>query len=287
MNFAEIHNLYLDFKRRLTSIVGKEVFPEITVNPPKGDSDELSFMRLVAWGYVLVFESGRGAFGFLRKLPPLNESSGTLIPHLHALRTWASHNLVFDKKRDIKTVRIATVWLLSKCETGSPSTSAHWKTCFEALAYDLKEILESAIAACDCFDKRDDRDDLIAEFQRTLDRNWDAYVFDEYAEQAMQRFGYDGLSAMELRASHLDAWRKIVLASVDEESIKRNLTIRIENDVLSIMASSLPVVSKELGEVLCSSSEGTVTAAMLFLREKAGERLVNVQQVLSELRALS
>ncbi|WP_204128261.1 hypothetical protein [Pseudomonas ogarae] len=285
MNFAEIHNLYLDFKRRLTSIVGREVFPEITVNPPKGDSDELSFMRLVAWGYVLLFESGRGAFGFLKKLPPLSDTGGPLVPHLHALRTWASHNLVFDKKRDIRTVRIATVWLLSKCETGSPSTSDHWKVCFEAIATDLKDVLEGAIAACDCFDKRDDRDNLIAEFQKCLDRNWDAYVFDEYVDQAFQKFGYAGLSATEIRASHLEAWRKIVVVS-DEEAIQRNLTMRIENDVLNIMASSLPLISKELDGLLDNPSEGVVTTAMLLLREKAGERLVNVHEVLAELRAL-
>lgn len=286
MNFAEIHNLHLEFKRRLTSIVGGEVFPEITVSPPKGDRDELSFMRLVAWGYVLLFESGRGAFGFLRKLPPLSETSGPLVPHLHALRTWASHNIVFDKKRDAKTVRVATVWLLSKCETGSPSTSDHWKICIEAIAADLKAVLEGAIAACDCFDKSADRENLISQFQNSLNRNWDAYLFDEYVENAFLKFGYSGLSATALRASHLDAWRKIVAIS-EEDSIRQNLTVRIENDVLNVMASSLPVISSELDTMLGNPSEGIITTAMLLLREKSGKRLVNVQEVLAELRSIN
>ncbi|MGL4917367.1 MAG: hypothetical protein ACRC5D_14150 [Aeromonas allosaccharophila] len=287
MNFSEVHTLHLDFKRRLASLAGKEVFTEITVSPPKGDSDELSFIRLISWGYILVFESGRGSFNFLKKLPPFSNSDGPLAQDLHALRTWASHNLDFDKKRDIQTVQRATSWLISKCGTGSPSTAEHWRLCFDAIVTDLKNILERAISACDCFDKSSDRVDLIKEFQKSLDRNWDAYVFDEYVEKAFARFGYEGLSAMNVRSAHLDAWRKIIAASIDEQSIQRNITIRIENDVLNLMARSFPITSYETEDILRPLEKDSVTTAMLFLREKAGDDLVNVQKVLAELRALS
>jgi len=287
MNFSEIHNLQLEFKRRLSSLAGKEVFREITVNTPRGTQDELSFIRLVAWGYVLVYETGKNSFKFLRQLPPLSDIKGPLVPHIHALRTWASHNLELDKKRDISTVTIATKWLLSQCGTGSPSTSEHWEICFKAIANDLKEILEKAIEACDCFDKSEDREDLIKKFKTHLERSWDAFQFDAYVEKAFSKFGYTGLSTTDFRAYHLESWRKIVVSSIDDKAIENNLTIRIENDVLNFMSSSVPLLSSEIQQRVKNYETGAVIAAMLYLRELSGERLSNVQNVISELRALN
>lgn len=287
MSFAEIHTLHLDFKRRLTSIVGKEVFSEITITPPRGTNDELSFMRLIAWGYVLVFESGRGPLSFLRNLPPLNRPDTPSLKHLNALRTWTSHNLVLGKSRDVTTIRAATMWLLQTCGTGSPDATADWEKCFLALAEDLKSLLRGAIGACDCFEKSVDRSELVEAFNRSLDRNWDAHAFDKYVEIAVEKFGYYGISALDIRRSNLDAWRKIVAASIDDESIKRNLIIRVENDVLSLMASSFPMTSNEVAEKVCVTDNFSITAAMLYLRERSGEKLSNITSVLSELRTLS
>ena len=286
MNFTEIHNLQLEFKRRLAALAEREVFPEITVNPPKGTQDELSFIRLVAWGYVLVFEAGKNSFKFLRQLPPLSDIKGPLLPHLQALRTWASHNLELGKKHDIGTVRIATTWLLSKCDTGSPSTPQHWEICFEAIANDLKLLLENAIKACDCFDKSEDKDNLTIKFKTHLERSWDAFKFDIYIENAFDKFGYTGLSAKEFRTYHLDSWRKIVVSSIDDKAIEKNLTIRIENDVLNLMSNSVPLLSSEIQHKVKNYEKGAVITAMLYLRELSGERLSNVQSVISELRTL-
>jgi len=286
MSFAEVHTLHLDFKRRLTSILGREVFPELTLTPPRGNSDELSFIRLVAWGYVLVFESGRGALSFLKNLPPLNDPDGASLSHLHALRTWASHNLVLDKKRDIKTIQSATMWLLEKCGTGSPASAEEWQKCFYALASDLENLLRRAIGSCDCFDKREDRADLIESFKKSLDRNWDAFVFDGFVEQAITKFGYQGISATDIRNANLDAWRKIVAVSSDDRSIERNLMIRVENDILALMSSSLSFTSDELRDILKPIDYRSITPAMLYLKNCAGEKLENLQEIIQELRIM-
>lgn len=286
MSFAEIHQLHLDFKRRLTSIVGKEVFSEITVSPPRSTNDELSFLRLISWGYVLVFESGRGPLNFLKNLPPLSQSTGQLLPHLHSLRTWTSHNLDFDKKRDVKTIQAATIWLLEKCGTGSPESSQEWEACFKALAEDLKNLLRNAISACDCFEKHEDRESLIQALNKSLDRNWDAFMFDDYVQKALTKFHYNGITAVEIRKPNLDAWRRIVSASEDEASIERNLTLRIETDVLSLMASAFPSTSEEIAEKIHRPGHLSITAAMIFLREKCGDRLENLESVMRELRAI-
>lgn len=287
MNFSELHHLHLDFKRRLTSILGKEVFPEITLNPPTGDSDELSFIRLVSWGYVFVYEAGRAPLNFLKKLPPLDGYTGKVLPSLHALRTWANHNLEFEKSSDVKTVRVATTWLIEKCQTGSPSKPEHWKKCFDAMGSDLKKLLENCLLACDCFDLHEDRAGLISSFEQSLDRNWSAYLFDGYAEKALQKFGYEGLSAQQIRISNLDAWRKIVLSSIDDESINRNLTIRVENDILKLMASSFPMTSTEISKIINRDEKAIVIAAMIYLREFSGDKMQNAGEVLEALRELN
>ena len=287
MIFSEILHLHMDLKRRLIAILGKNVFSDITINPPKGDSDELSFIRLVSWGYVLIHESGRGVFSYLRKLPPLESHSGQLLPHLHALRTWASHNLIFEKERDIRTVQTATIWLMNNCQTGSPTNSSDWKKCFDAMAADLRKLLLDCISACDCFEQSDDRDELIKSFRNSLDRNWEAYLFDEYVDNALKTFGYTGLSPTILRSQNLDAWRKIVASSIDDDSIKRNLTIRIENDVLKLMASSLPILSQEVVGIIQHDEPDYIAAAMLFLRQSSGENLENLHSTLTQLNRFS
>ena len=44
---------FLQLRRRLAVYAGQGALPDITIDPPRGTSDELSFLRMVAWAYVL------------------------------------------------------------------------------------------------------------------------------------------------------------------------------------------------------------------------------------------
>ncbi|WP_321919547.1 hypothetical protein, partial [Paraburkholderia tropica] len=148
MNFATLTGNYLTLRAKLTAYVGPHALADITVHPPANVNDELSFLRLVAWGYALLHESGKISLQFLRDLPPWSEPGVALLPHVRALRTWSSHNLSFEKTSDVKTIRSALQWITRTCGSGSPSKSAEWKLCFLALANDLDSLLKKAIACC-------------------------------------------------------------------------------------------------------------------------------------------
>jgi hypothetical protein len=272
VNYNQLQISYLELKRRLSTSVGAKALPEITVAPPHGTNDELSFIRLVIWGYVLLQESGKTAISFLRQLPPWNSDSSTLLPHVRALRTWTSHNLSFEKVSDIKTIEIASYWFREQCGTGSPSTAEHWNKCFTALATDLHGVLLKAITACDCFDQSEDRQKLIAQFDLAINRTWEAYRFDKYAVAAIEKFGYDGLEASIIRAANLEAWRKIVTSSIDEKAIEKNLTLRIESDILKLMGDALPLTSVMAETLFKPKSTTELVAALILIKNCNSDR---------------
>lgn len=249
MTYGEIQAAYGQLRKRLAIYAGSEALPDITLDAPKGIADELSFIRLVGWGYVVIYETGRVPLGFLRQLPPWSEPSGKLLPHVRALRTWTSHNLSLEKEVDVATLRQAVEWFSKTCGVGSPSKTAHWGTCFEKLCSELLEMLNKAIAACDAFEDVVDRQRLLDELKIRLDRNWPAFRFDSYASKVAKKFGYLGIDIVKFRSERLSAWRTVVATSTDDY-IERNLTLRIESDLLTLMSNALPNTSDELANLL-------------------------------------
>lgn len=281
MTFGELHSGFNNLRRQLSVHVSPNTLGEITVEPPRGDSDELSFFRLVAWGYVLLNENGRVPLRFLKNLPPW-QTAGALLPHVSALRTWMSHNLAFDSSHDLKIMRLASEWLSRACDTGSPRSDDQWKRCFDALAKELTDLIAVATKACDNFNDPTDGKRLVQELKERLDRDWPAYRFDAYVERAIQIFGYEGLDATSVRNGRVDQWRK-VLAATHEDAIERILTQRIQAEVLEFMRNALPVPADEIAQLL-RFDKSSLTAALLALREcgPAASR-----DVIASLRALA
>lgn len=282
MTFATLADGFGNLRRQLAAHVSRDALGEITIAPPRGDSDELSFLRLVAWGYVLLNENGRVPLRFLKDLPPWQAAS-PLLPHVSALRTWMSHNLAFDSTHDLKTMRVATEWLSNACGSGSPSSPEQWKRCFDTLMQELSGIVVKATKACDNFNDSVDGPRLVEDLNVRLDRNWPAYRFDAYVERAIQTFGYEGLDATEVRKGRIEQWRK-VLEATQEDAIERILTLRIEADVLAFMCNALPAPAEEISKLLCFDEKSDLTAALLALRERGP---IASRDVLASLRAIA
>lgn len=280
MTFATLHSNLNTLRRRLAVHV-KPALPEITVEAPRGDADELSFIRLVAWGYVMLNETARVPLGFLKSLPPWMTASA-LLPHVGALRTSMSHNLALDSTHDVKTMRIASEWYSKACGVGSPVSDSHWKACFHALRQELADLLELAIQACDQLSDPTDGKRLVEELQARLDRDWPGHRFDRYVDGALEKFGY-GLKVVEVRGARLAEWRK-VLAAARDDRIDEVLTQRIEADVLDLMCHALPLSVEEIAQLLRYDNKAALAAALLVLRA-AGPK--EARDVLDQLRNLS
>jgi len=262
MTFGTLLSEFNSLRRRLVIFV-KPGVEEITIEPPKGDSDELSFMRLVAWGYVMLHENARIPLGFLKSLPPWN-SPNALLPHVGALRTSLGHNLAFDNSRDVKTVRVAAEWFQAACGASRPLSVSQWKSCFDTLLAELLHVLGLAIQATENLSNQIDGARLVHELQMRIDRDWPAHRFDTYVDAAVKKFGY-GLDPTQIRGVNVTTWRKVLVAAHEDE-IEQVLTQRIEADVLDLMAHALPLQADEVAKVLNYPNKAALAAALLVLR---------------------
>lgn len=279
MTFGTLHSDFNTLRRRLAVHV-KPALAEITVEAPRGNADELSFIRLVAWGYVMLNETARVPLGFLKSLPPWS-TTAALLPHIGALRTSMSHNLAFDSARDVKTMRLASNWFSKSCGVGSPVSDSHWKACFDALLKELSDLLALAILACDQLVDPTDGTRLVTELQLRLDRDWPGHRFDDYVDHAVEKFGY-GLNSVEVRGLHLITWRK-VLAAAREDQIEQVLTQRIEADILNYMSHALPASADEIAQLLRYDDKAALAAALLALRAVGPDAARNVLDWLRDL----
>lgn len=283
MTFGALHS-ELNMLRRRLAVHVSPVLAEITVETPKGDGDELSFIRLVAWGYVMLNETARVPLGFLKALPPW-KAPAALLPHVGALRTSMSHNLAFDSTRDVKTIRIASEWYTKSCGVGSPVSDDHWSACFDTLRRELSNVLALAVQACDQLNDPTDGTQLVAELQLRMERDWPGYRFDHYVDQAIHRFGY-GLKPVEVRGYRLAEWRK-VLAAAREDEIEQVMTQRIEADVLDYMSRALPVSVQEIEQLLQYEDKAALAAALLALRAARPDAARGVLDRLRELSSIT
>lgn len=281
MNFVQVDNLLLQLRRRITTIVGSDCIGEINVPRPDGSHGELSFLRLVIWAYALQQEKGRVVLRFMDGIPALAPRH-TAMRHVGALRTWVAHNLSLDAAHDRRTLQTAEAWLLGACSSGSPQTSPQWEACSSRLLSELAASLEAALFACDYLATGDDGPPLIGELNRRLKRDWAAHVFDGYVEVACRRLGYEGIDIPKFRARHLDAWRRVVDAAV-EEQIEALLKRRIEADLLTLMGTALPLTAEDIAALRPDTDTSAVAAALLLLRslkpadgESPAERVANL-----------
>ena len=258
-------NSYGQLRQRLAVHLGDSTPGEIGTGLPVTLSGELSFYRLVVWGYALVQEVAKVPVGFLTSLPPLKLAEPPL-PEISPLRTWLSHNFNLASKRDIKTLRRAQVWFRRSCGTATPSSSQHWKSCCTTLHGSILNVLDGATAACDALDDEVDGIRLVDELKTRIENRWEAYRFDQYVSEAAQRLGYDGLGTVDFRSRNLDALRRVVEIS-DPSTRERLVTQHIESRMTELMGDALPVTTSELVKTLSLSGPDRVAAALIILKE--------------------
>jgi hypothetical protein len=280
VTFAEALAAYVKLQQRLAVAMGGPVLKDVMLDPPLGNSDELSFQKLVAWCYVVLFETGRIPLNFLKELPPLLEF-GALCPHVRDLRTWISHNLALDKPSDRKTLGNALLWLKNTSGSTNPTSSEHWGACCKKLLEEIAEVLVRAVSAADNLMTTEDGPKLREQLQKRLSAQWDAYLFDDIIRSCADLLGYAAIDAKAFRDRYLNAWRG-VLESADPAKRDELIRLRIEADLLAEMANALPISA---AEVLARAKVQTGTelaGAMLLIREAARKNRKDIAAVLEE-----
>ena len=152
MEFAELNTVVVKLRHTLCCFVSDKALSDITIQHPADDHDEASFMRLVNWSYVLIFEAGRVTIPYLIKLP--SEIPGTkndlqaACQIVHSLRTWSSHNLNLSGERDRAILSQVKIWFVEQGGVFPPSGEPAWRLSFEKLCTEVGAIVE---ALSECF----------------------------------------------------------------------------------------------------------------------------------------
>lgn len=229
-------------KKRLITIDEEIKIPDITIPFPKNEQDELSFLRLVAWGYVLLNESAKIHIKFFKDF----KNDLNLITDIQFLRTYMAHGLSFSKDRDKETIKKSQHWFMKQCGTVNPESNEHWNKCFISLGTRIDTLIKELIECCNILEGNIDSENNLNELKKRLNKNWDAYKFDIYINNAFQRFSYQGFDPVLFRNKYLSKWREIIQLSDDSKDLDRLLQQKVEADLLTLMSYAFPYTIEEL-----------------------------------------
>ena len=288
MNFSEL-NLEVTYLRgALRNFVGDEALSEISVTPPVGD-DEASFFRLVAWGYALLYETGRVTIPYLMKLPC--HSACTKQNHaesrslVHDIRTWSFHNLGFSDERHVKISNRVHRWFISNGGADPPINREGWQQCFGKLCTEVNTIILHCRNSISTLANPDDGDRVVADLKRRLDLDWPAYKFDSLVEDAATKFGRT-VNSVEFRKPRLETWREF-LRTVPAGDDPEELLIRlIERDVLDHFGSLLPISASDVINALGLNPGLEVDYALIYARILFGTGTTDPEELLESVRSL-
>lgn len=248
MTFSELNVSVTDLRDSLASFVGPSALSEISLRPPDDGGGEVSFLRLVAWSYVLIFEAGRVSIPFLLRSSGTYDKQRESLELIRDLRTWCFHNLGFASDRDRDLSRRVHRWFHDVCRQSTPDVDASWNRCFEKLCALVSEVVgECRQAANVVLFSPDDGQALIEDLRHRIERYWPPHRFDELVGDAAYRLGVS-INVVKFRGPRVDAWRLLLLNIPEEDDPIEVVERRIEGDLLEYERSLLPISGNDVME---------------------------------------
>jgi hypothetical protein len=210
MTFAELKSASDDFRAVLRELTGRELITTVSVDEPIEPQDELHFVKLVSWCYVILFEASqpttRYILSLLRTADPGEHSTvATVIENVNHLRVVRAHNLSPESKSDDYKRRQASIWLL---QNGGEPTD--WPRCCESLCAEVTKAVRLLVNKWRRITASiEDRAAAIQNLTIIVDREWPPHAFDRLVEGAAQEIGLQGFDYVKYRQHRLDKWREL------------------------------------------------------------------------------
>ena len=287
MRFAELNAAVAELRRSLRSFVGETALDEIHIRPPAREDDEASFMRLVNWSYVLLFEVGRVTVPYLIKLPGVTGQAVERLQEgrevVHDLRTWSSHNIGFSSERDAAISKRVSVWFLAQCKSTEPRDESAWGLCFERLCSEVGMIVEYCRIALASIAGGVDEAGAIEELRRRLDRSWPPDRFDEIVVDICTRLGVS-INVPGFRDQRLAKWREFLATIPDADDPRGAITRLIERDVVDHTNDVLPIDGEDVMDFLGLPPGPPVGDALRRARELFRSGIRDRQRLLHRLQ---
>ena len=270
MTFATLNAEVVELRSALRGYFQVEALPEVTLRPPAGSQNEASFLRLVGWSYALLYEVGRVTIPFLLRLRLGDGSDLTRAVEardtVHTLRTWASHNLGLAD-HDLHIARRATEWFMAHCGAVTPRTCDEWGACFQSLCEQVQTIVHYCTSVLGVvLSSLDDKDDVMGQLQKRLDRNWPAQDFDLIVNEVCYWIG-EQIDVVKFRKPKLSGWRTYLENLPEGVDLQESVSRYIERDVLDYFNGLLPIRGRDVIEQLGIEPGPTVRAALFHARQ--------------------
>lgn len=250
MNFRALGGSVSRLRMLLAACFGRDTIDRITVPEPSSRSSELDFVRLVAWGYVLIFEAGRVTIGYLLELPQMSRTGRCnhreTLDDIHALRTWNFHNLNDSSVRDQIMHERVSQWFLDACDVSEPSTEGQWRACLDVLCVSLSRIvLECQKIVVSVSQGPDNGAAIKAGLFLRIQTDCPAHRFDSIIEESAHRLGID-VNVKSFREFRIAKWRRFIedIGSYDES--EEQIVRLIERDLLDHVERLLPITGEDV-----------------------------------------
>ena len=287
MNFAVLNAAVVELRNSLRSFVGEAALAEVTVAPPSGHDDETSFLRLVSWSYVLLFEAGRVSIAYLLQLPSgaqgLRADPVSARELVHDLRTWSFHNLGFLSDRDRAISRRVRRWFIQTCGTSPPHNRKGWRLCFLALCEDVHAIVDHCQGAMSTvLSADDDGEAATKDLRRRIDRAWPASEFHRLIADASVRLGIV-IDPQRFSEGRLGSWRKYLECIPNSDDLVRQVLRIMERDLLAHVEDVLPIDGRDVMEALNLAPGPEVGSMLRRARDVFRSGVRDRQAILNEL----
>lgn len=267
MTFSALSVSVADLRRSLTSFVSPDALAEVTVRPPVDGGGEISFLRLVAWSYVLIFEVGRISIPFLLRYSGVYQQQQKSMELIRTLRTWSFHNLGLDSDRDLQLSRQVERWFLDTCGESPPEDGANWNVCFDSGCGIVGEVVRQCRqAVASALSSEDGGDAIIRDLRRRIERSWAPHRFDALVGDVATRLGIR-VDATRFRRSRLDGWRSFLVDLADDDDPAEAMERLIERDLFEYVDGVLPVGGRDIMVAFDMVPGPEVGAALRLARE--------------------
>lgn len=245
MTFSALNVAVTDLRRSLTTFVGPSALPEVAVRPPVDGGGEISFLRLVAWSYVLLFEAGRISIPFLLRTADAYQPQRASMEMIRALRTWSFHNVGFESDRDLQLSRQVERWFLETCGRSPPEDQTSWNVCFERAGDLVIEVVAQCQRAVAGVLSTSDGEAVIKDLRHRLERSWAPDRFDALLGDVATRLDVR-VDVPRFRRARLDRWRSFLLDLADDDDPNEAVERLMERDLLEYIDGVLPISGRDI-----------------------------------------
>lgn len=286
MSFPILNAAAIELRNSLRSFVGAAAMEEITVAPPAGDQDEISFLRLVSWSYVLLFEAGRVSIEYLLQLPAAGDRARdpkAAKALVHDLRTWSFHNVGFGSEREVALSRRVRRWFIETCGACPPHDNQGWSTCFLALCEEMQAVVvHCQQAMITVLQGDDDGEVATTDLRRRIDRAWSAGEFQELMGDVALRLDIE-VDTRKFCERRLASWRTYLECLPEGDNLIDRLLAMMERDLLAHVEDVLPVNGREIVDAFGMDPGPDVGRALRLAQKLFRDGLRDRQAILDRL----